>query len=66
MKDVATLIKSASSHVGVSWPLDRAVAVNPLLDAYDQPFVDAVTELERQLGTAVSYTHLTLPTKRIV
>ena len=51
MKDVATLIKSASSHVGVSWPLDRAVAVNPLLDAYDQPFVDAVTELERQLGT---------------
>lgn len=50
MTKVTALIKRASSHVGASWPLDRAVAVNPLLDAYEQPFFVALTELERQLG----------------
>lgn len=48
--NIESLIKSASSHVGVSWPLDRSVAVNPLLDSYDKPFFVALTELERQLG----------------
>ena len=37
-------------------------------DAYDEPITDEYKEELREgvFGTAVSYTHLTLPTKRIV
>lgn len=58
MSEIAALIKCASTHVGASWPLDRAVAVNPLLDSTDQPFVVALTELERQLGQTLWPTEL--------
>lgn len=48
--DVAALIDGSSSYVGVQWPLDRLVAVNPLLDRLDDNFVTATAELGRQLG----------------
>ena len=50
--DVAALIDDASSHVGVQWPLDRLVAVNPLLDRLEDDFITATTELGRQLGVS--------------
>ncbi|MBW4078417.1 MAG: DUF2309 domain-containing protein [Acidobacteria bacterium] len=48
--DFASLIDVSSSFVGALWPLDRAVAVNPLLDRLDDDFPTALSELERQLG----------------
>ncbi|MDH2902963.1 MAG: Na-translocating system protein MpsB [Actinomycetota bacterium] len=50
--DVTALIDDASSHVGVHWPLDRSVAVNPLLDRLDDDFFTATSELGRQLGVS--------------
>lgn len=50
--DVATLIAEASSHVAVQWPLDRLVAVNPLLDRLEDGFLTATTELGRRLGVS--------------
>ena len=44
------LIEDASKEVGLLWPLDRAVAVNPLLDRLDTDFLSAVGELEVRLG----------------
>lgn len=48
--DVSTLIDDASSLVAVQWPLDRGVAVNPLLDRLHDDFTTATTLLGRQLG----------------
>ena len=47
------LIESARQHVGVMWPLDRAIAANPLLDCLDQKFDSAVNEYSRQLGVSL-------------
>ena len=51
--DMEALIDDASSHVGVQWPLDRLVAVNPLLDRLEDDFTTATTELGRQLGVSL-------------
>ena len=50
--DVAALIAEASSHVAVQWPLDRLVAVNPLLDRLEDDFLTATTELGRRFGVS--------------
>ena len=50
--DVTALISAASSHVAVQWPLDRLVAVNPLLDRLEDDFLTATTELGRRFGVS--------------
>ena len=54
------MITQASSQVGLLWPLDRAVAVNPLLDCLDEGFSRAVSGLGDRLGIDLwpSPTHL--------
>lgn len=44
------MINNASREVGLLWPLDSAVAVNPLLDMVDESFEDAVTIAGDRLG----------------
>lgn len=44
------LIDQASRDVGVLWPIDRSVAVNPLLDRIDQDFPSALSSLGTRLG----------------
>ena len=51
--DVDELIDAASAYVSVQWPLDRSVAVNPLLDRLDIDFSTAVTEFGRQVGASL-------------
>ncbi len=48
--DVETMIDHASQEVGVLWPLDRAVAVNPLLDLIGHDFSEAVSQIGMRLG----------------
>ncbi|MDE3222514.1 MAG: DUF2309 family protein [Acidobacteriota bacterium] len=52
-QDIDELIDESSSYVGAMWPLDRAVAVNPLLDRLDDDFANATGELGRQLGLSL-------------
>lgn len=49
-KNLGALIEGASRQVGLLWPLDRAVAVNPLLDVLDDGFTRATSELGARLG----------------
>ena len=44
------LIDASSTEVGLLWPLDRAVAANPLLDRLELGFSSAVTQLGARLG----------------
>lgn len=46
----STWVDEAFSWVGPSWPLDRAIAVNPLLDRVATPFVTAAAEMGARLG----------------
>ena len=46
-------IEKASRSLPVLWPLDRAIAVNPLLDRIDVDFVTATTELEALTGVSL-------------
>ena len=48
--DLRTLVEGASRQVGLLWPLDRAVAVNPLLDSIDDDFSTSVSSLGARLG----------------
>jgi uncharacterized protein len=47
---VDDMINSASSVVGVSWPLDRSVAANPLLDLLEERFAHASARMGARLG----------------
>lgn len=47
------LIDHASTFVGPLWPLESAIAANPLVDLTDTPFEVAATELHRRLGARV-------------
>ena len=49
-RPTAGLIDEASAEVGVLWPLDRAIAANPLVDRIDERFSDAVATLGARLG----------------
>ena len=43
-------IDEASTLVGILWPLDGAIAVNPLHDDLERSFAESVSDLEQQLG----------------
>jgi len=55
--ELRTLVEGASRQVGLLWPLDRAVAVNPLLDSIDVDFPTAVSSLGARLGVDPWPTH---------
>ncbi len=48
--DVPSLVRAAARTIAPLWPLDRAVAVNPLVDLVDRDFARAMTQLGRRLG----------------
>ena len=48
--EILHLIDEASRLVGMLWPLDRAIAANPLHDDLERSFAESVSDLERQLG----------------
>ena len=50
---IEQLLDQATRAVGVLWPLDRAIAVNPLHDCVDCDFVTATSQLESLLGTSL-------------
>ena len=47
---VDEVVRQASRDVGILWPLDRAVASNPLVDRMDSSFDEAVSVLGNRLG----------------
>ena len=53
MTPVDELVERGTRWVGPLWPLDQAVACNPLLDVTDTPFAQAVEEFGHRLGTTL-------------
>ncbi|MXO62707.1 DUF2309 family protein [Altererythrobacter oceanensis] len=52
--EVASLVALAARTVPPLWPLDSAIAVNPLAGFEDRPFADAVTQAARTFGARES------------
>jgi uncharacterized protein YbcC (UPF0753/DUF2309 family) len=52
VSDLSSLIARASRDVAPLFPLDEAVAVNPLLDAVDEPFAVALSRWGVRYGVA--------------
>ena len=51
--EITAAISQAARQVALLWPLDRAIAVNPLLDCLDDGFDLAVGSLETRLGASL-------------
>ncbi len=47
---LAPLVRASARTIAPLWPLDRAVAINPLVDLTDEDFPRAMTELGHRLG----------------
>lgn len=47
---LSDIVRDATAFCGPTWPLDRAVAVNPFTAIVDRPFESVITEMSQRFG----------------